>query len=49
MPRHQGMDYRFQTVNLEDAHPNTAVIYLVGVTWPRRPVCAVHRLAVAIS
>ena len=32
LARHQGMDYRFQTVNLEDAHPNTAVIYLVGVT-----------------
>ena len=27
-----GLDYSFQTVNLEGAHPNTAVIYLIGVT-----------------
>lgn len=30
--RRQGMDYSFQTVSLDDAHPNTAVIYLVGET-----------------
>ncbi len=28
----QGMDYSFQTVHIEDAHPNTAVLYLIGVT-----------------
>ena len=32
MAQEQGIDYSFQTVNLDDAHPNTAVIYLVGVT-----------------
>jgi len=26
----KGLEFSFQTVNLEDAHPNTAVIYLVG-------------------
>ncbi|SFA91044.1 L-serine ammonia-lyase, iron-sulfur-dependent subunit beta [Selenomonas ruminantium] len=25
-----GLEFSFQTVNLEEAHPNTAVIYLVG-------------------
>ena len=28
----QGLAYSFQPVNLEEAHPNTAVIYLVGIT-----------------
>ena len=28
--RDHGLDFSFQTVNLEEAHPNTAVIYLVG-------------------
>ena len=28
--RDHGLEFSFQTVNLEDAHPNTAVIYLVG-------------------
>lgn len=32
LAQEQGIDYSFQTVNLDDAHPNTAVIYLVGVT-----------------
>lgn len=26
----KGLEFSFQTVNLEEAHPNTAVIYLVG-------------------
>ncbi len=26
----KGIDYSFQTVTIEDAHPNTAVIYLTG-------------------
>ncbi len=30
--RKHGLDYSFQTVHLEGAHPNTAVIYLIGVT-----------------
>ena len=30
--KEQGLDYSFQTVNLDEAHPNTAVIYLVGNT-----------------
>lgn len=30
--KEHGLDYSFQTVNLEGAHPNTAVIYLIGVT-----------------
>jgi predicted amino acid-binding ACT domain protein len=28
--RDHGLEFSFQTVNLEEAHPNTAVIYLVG-------------------
>ena len=28
----KGMSCSFQTVNIEDAHPNTAVIYLVGTS-----------------
>ena len=28
----QGMAYSFQPVHIEEAHPNTAVIYLAGVT-----------------
>ncbi|MBR1694061.1 MAG: L-serine ammonia-lyase, iron-sulfur-dependent subunit beta, partial [Selenomonas sp.] len=32
LAQEKGMDFSFQTVNLEDAHPNTAVIYLVGAT-----------------
>lgn len=32
LAQHQGMDYHFRRVSLDDAHPNTAVIYLVGVT-----------------
>ena len=28
--RGHGLEFNFQTVNLEEAHPNTAVIYLVG-------------------
>ena len=28
--RGHGLEFSFQTVNLEEAHPNTAVIYLVG-------------------
>jgi L-serine dehydratase len=28
--RDHGLEFNFQTVNLEEAHPNTAVIYLVG-------------------
>ena len=28
----KGLSYSFQTVNIEDAHPNTAVIYLVGTS-----------------
>lgn len=28
----QGLDVRFQTVQLPDAHPNTAIIRLIGVT-----------------
>ena len=32
LAHHQGMDYSFRQVSLDDAHPNTAVIYLVGVT-----------------
>ena len=29
---HQGLDYSFQPVHIENAHPNTAVIYLIGIT-----------------
>ncbi|SDG23554.1 L-serine dehydratase [Selenomonas sp. WCT3] len=32
LAKERGIDYSFQTVNLDDAHPNTAVIYLVGNT-----------------
>ncbi len=28
----QGLEYEFRQVELQDAHPNTAVIYLVGAT-----------------
>ena len=30
--RQRGLDYSFQTVKLDGAHPNTAVIYLIGIT-----------------
>ena len=30
LAQRQGLDYTFQTVNIDDAHPNTAVIYLIG-------------------
>ncbi len=32
MAKKQGLDYHFQNVQLEQAHPNTAVIHLIGVT-----------------
>lgn len=32
LAKKQGLEYSFQMVNIEDAHPNTAVIYLIGVT-----------------
>ena len=32
LAKQQGLDYSFQTVQIEGAHPNTAVIYLIGVT-----------------
>ncbi len=31
LAQRQGLDYTFQTVNIDDAHPNTAVIYLIGI------------------
>lgn len=30
--RQRGLAYSFQTVKLDGAHPNTAVIYLIGIT-----------------
>jgi L-serine dehydratase len=32
LAKREGLDYSFQPVNLDGAHPNTAVIYLIGVT-----------------
>ena len=30
--KRHGLDYSFESVNIRDAHPNTAKIYLIGVT-----------------
>lgn len=37
--KNQGVAYSFQTIKLEDAHPNTAIIYLTGETGRVAKVC----------
>lgn len=37
--KNQGVAYSFQTIKLEDAHPNTAIIHLTGETGRVAKVC----------
>ena len=37
--KNQGVTYSFQTIKLEDAHPNTAIIHLTGETGRVAKVC----------
>lgn len=37
--KNQGVAYSFQTIKLEDAHPNTAIIHLIGETGRVAKVC----------
>lgn len=37
--KNQGVTYSFQTIKLEDAHPNTAIIHLTGETGRVANVC----------